>query len=311
MKNIILILMFSLLCFSLTRAQEVSINVNGCNLKGTLEVPKSNQPVDVVLIIAGSGPTDRDGNNPLIGKNNSYKMLANLLLKNGFASLRYDKRGIGASDKVKESELVFDTYINDAVEWVKYLKNDKRFSKIIIMGHSEGSLIGMVAAEKTDVNKFISLCGAGKPIYTILDEQVVIKNKLPEDLSKQFRSIIDSLKQGSLVKNVNPAFMSLFHSSIQPYMISWFKYDPCIEISKLALPILIIGGTTDIQVEVEDARLLSKSNTNSKLALIEDMNHILKEVPTSDRTINLESYANPELALSDELCKKILEFLKN
>lgn len=311
MKKILLTILFFFLMMFKMNAEEVSIIVNGCNLKGTLEVPKSNNPIDVVLIIAGSGPTDRDGNNPLLpGKNNSLKMLSDLFYKNGIASLRYDKRSIGASDKVIESELTFDTYINDAVEWIKYLKNDKRFSKIIIMGHSEGSLIGMIAAKQSDVSKFISLNGAGKPIYTILDEQVVIKNKLPEELTKQFRSIIDSLRQGNLVKNVNLAFVSLFRSSVQPYLISWFKYDPCIELSKLEIPILIVGGTTDIQVEVEDAKLLSKSNANSILAIIENMNHILKEVKTSDRTINIQSYSEPELALSEELCKKLIEFIK-
>jgi pimeloyl-ACP methyl ester carboxylesterase len=309
MKNYILILLFSILYYSQISAEEVSIIVNGCNIKGTLEVPKSNQPVDVALIIAGSGPTDRDGNNRLIGNNNSYKMIAELLLKNGIASLRYDKRAIGASDKVDESGLLFDTYINDAVEWVKYLKNDKRFSKVIIIGHSEGSLIGMIAAKHSDASKYISLNGAGKPIYKILDEQIV-KNKLPEDLLKQYRSIMDSLKQGNLVKNVPPVFISLFRPSVQPYLISWFKYDPCNEISKLAIPILVIGGTTDIQIDVEDAQLLSKSNKNSELAVIENMNHILKEVPTSDRTINSQSYSNPELPLSDELCKRIIDFLK-
>jgi len=309
MKNIIMILMFSILYFSQIRAEEVSILVNGCNLKGTLEVPESKQPVEVALIIAGSGPTDRDGNNRLIGNNNSYKMIADLLLKNGIASLRYDKRGIGASDKVDESGVIFDTFINDAVEWVKYLKKDKRFSKIIIIGHSEGSLIGMIAAKQAVANKYISLNGAGKPIYKILDEQI-IKNKLPEDLLKQYKSIMDSLKQGNLVKNVPSAFLSLFRPSVQPYLISWFKYDPCAEISKLAIPILIIGGNTDIQVDVEDAQLLSKSNKNAELAIIENMNHILKEVPTSDRAINIQSYSNPELALSEELCKKLIEFLK-
>jgi uncharacterized protein len=310
MKRIILVLLFSVICISQIRAEEVSITVNGCKLKGTLEIPKTNQPVDVVLIIAGSGPTDRDGNSTISGKSNTYKMLADLFLANGIASLRYDKRGIGASDKVNESGLLFDTYINDAVEWIKYLKNYKRFSTITVMGHSEGSLLGMIAAKRTDANKYISLCGAGKPIYTVLDEQVVTKNKLPEDMTKEFRIIIDSLKQGYKVKNVRKEFMSLFRPGIQPYMISWFKYDPCNEISKLSIPVLIIGGTTDIQVEIEDAKMLSKANVNSKLAVIENMNHILKEVATNDRAINYQSYSKPELPLSAELSKKLIEFLK-
>ncbi|MCX6170149.1 MAG: alpha/beta hydrolase [Ignavibacteriales bacterium] len=310
MKNIILALVLATLSVIRINAEEVSIIVNGYILKGTLEIPKSKVPVDIALIIAGSGPTDRDGNNYLYGKGNPYKMLTELFLKEGIASLRYDKRGIGANNMVDESNLTFDMYINDAVEWIKYIRNDKRFSRIIVVGHSEGSLIGMVASRLTDVTKFISLCGPGKPIYKTLEEQIIIRDKMPEDLAKQFRSIIDSLKQGYRVKNVKSDFNSYFRPSVQSYMISWFKYDPCIEISKLKIPILIIGGTTDIQIQVEDAELLSRANENSKLAIIEDMNHLLKEVPTRDTEINFQSYGNPELPLSEELCKNLINFIK-
>lgn len=308
MKNILTMLLFILFFAAQISAQEVSINVNGCTLKGTLEVPASDKPVDVVMIIAGSGPTDRNGNQARINCN-AYKMLAELFLKNNIASLRFDKRGIGASGKVAESELTFETYINDAAEWIKFLKNDKRFGKIIVAGHSEGSLIGMVASERTGADKYISICGAGKPIYQILDEQVVTKSKLPEELTKVFRTTIDSLKQGHLVKNVNPAFIALFRKSIQPYMISWFKFNPCAEIVKLKVPVLLIGGTTDLQVEAEDAKLLSMAKPDAKLAIIENMNHVLKNVPDKERTANLKSYNEPELPLSEGFCKALLEFL--
>lgn len=311
MKKIFIIMILSILCISQAVAQEVSITFNGADLKGTLVVPQSDKPVDVVLIIAGSGPTDRDGNNPITGKTNAYKMLADLFLKNGIASLRYDKRGIGASGKVNEANLIFETYIDDAVEWIKFLKNDKRFGRIIVAGHSEGSLLGMVAAKRTNADKYISLNGAGKPIYTVLEEQVIVKSKLPEDLAKEFRTTMDSLKQENKVKKVNPAFLMLFRESIQPYMISWFKYNPCTEIAKLAIPVIIFGGTTDLQVEVEDAQLLAKANTSAKLAVIKDMNHILKEVPTLDRALNLKTYSDGELPLAKELCEKLIEFLKN
>lgn len=307
-----IILVLLLAAFMVTaKTEEVSITVNDVNIRGTLEVPDMCNSCDVVLIIAGSGPTDRDGNSSMLpGKNNSLKMLAELLYENGIASLRYDKRGIGESDKVVETELTFETYINEAVEWINYLRNDERFTNVIVVGHSEGSLIGMVAAEKINADKFVSLCGAGKPIYEILDEQVVVKNQLPEEMVKEFRSSIDSLKQGEIVKDVNSAFVSLFRPSVQPYMISWFKYDPQAEIAKLDLPVLIIGGTTDLQVDTTDAYLLAESQPNSRLEIIKDMNHILKEVPTLDRGENFKSYSNEALPLSDELCKILIEFVK-
>lgn len=310
MKKLLLTTSFLLFIIFSIQAQDVFIVVKGCTLKGTLEMPKSNKPVDVVLIIAGSGPTDRDGNSSLLpGKNNSLKMLADTLYENGIASLRYDKRGIGASNKVKESNLTFDMYVNDAVQWVKFLRKDKRFSKVIIAGHSEGSLIGMIASERSDVDKFISLCGAGQPAYSLIEEQ--LKNaKVPKELLNVCNAIIDSLKLGIIVKNVDPSLATLFRPGVQPYMISWFKYDPVREISKLSKPILVIEGTTDIQVSVKDAELLSKANKKAKLDVIENMNHILKDVPTQDRTKNIQSYYNPDLALSAKLCKSIVKFIK-
>jgi uncharacterized protein len=311
MKKYILIPVFILLAFFRVNAEEVSIVVNGCKIIGTLEVPKADHPIDVALIISGSGPTDRNGNVQMIPamNNNSLKMVSELLYKNDVASLRYDKRGIGASDKVNEAELTFDMYVNDAVEWAKLLKKDKRFSGVIIIGHSEGSLIGMIAAERIDIKKYVSLCGSGELISKTIIKQIT-DSKAPQEIINNCTVIMDSLKAGNLVKNVDPKLFNLFRPSIQPYMISWMKYDPCKEISKLTAPILIIGGTTDLQIDVKNAEALSKSNPKSKLKIIENMNHILKNVPTIERKANIQSYYVPDLALSEALSKTLIEFIK-
>lgn len=300
-----------LLSFALItiHAQEVSIISNGYKLHGTLAVPKSENPIDVALIIAGSGPTNRNGNNPLGVKCNSYKMISELLYNNGIATLRYDKRGIGENAMVNETNLSFEMYIDDAIEWVKYLKKDKRFSNIIIIGHSEGSLIGMIAAKRIGADKFISLCGAGRPAYALIEEQL-IHNKVPQELLNNCNVMMDSLKLGVTVKNVDPSLASLFRPRVQPYMISWFKYDPCKEISKLIIPVMVIGGTTDIQVDNEDAELLSKSNSHCKLEIIKNMNHILKNVATKEPSENFKTYSDDSLPLSSELCNKLIEFIK-
>jgi len=310
MKKVLLTIMFSLFIIFTIKAGEVSIKVNGYTLKGTLEVPNTGKTVDVVLIISGSGPTDRNGNSRLLpGKNNSLKMLADSLYANGIASLRYDKRGIGESSKLKETDVRFDMYVNDAVHWIEFLRKNKRFSKIIIAGHSEGSLIGMIAADREHADKFISLCGAGRPAYTVIEEQLK-KSKLPEPLMKECNSIIDSLRHGTTVNKVDRPLTRLFRPSVQPYLISWFKYDPAKEIARLKIPVLIIEGTTDIQIDVKDAKRLAKANNNGKLKIINNMNHILKNVPTLDRRKNYKSYSNPDLPLPEELCKNIIKFIK-
>ncbi len=272
---------------------------------GTLTTPTTFKKIPIALFIAGSGPTDRDCNGPNL-KNDAYKKLAQELAGQHIASLRYDKRGIAASKDAgkSESELRFEDFINDAKEWIALLKKDKRFSKIIVIGHSEGSLIGMIAAG--NANKFISIAGAGQSADKILKLQLNTQAEAVQDLCFP---IIDSLRAGKMVENVNPMLSSLFRESVQPYLISWFKYDPTVEIRKLKIPVMIIQGTNDIQVTVDDATLLSKAKPKSKLVLIEKMNHIFRLVD-GDRVANIKTYSDPTLPISGELVKSITHFIE-
>ncbi len=288
---------------------EMVLKTSTGDIMGTVTIPNNVKSSPIVLIIAGSGPTDRDCNSPLGIQTNAYKMLAENLAENGISTLRFDKRGIGKSKQamVSESDLRFETYIDDAVAWIALLKSDKRFSSIIVLGHSEGSLIGMVAAEQAKVSGFISIAGAGKPIDKILQEQ--LKTQLLPSLLAESNKILDSLKMGKTVSNINPNLASLYRPSVQPYMISWLKYDPAKEISKLKIPVLIIQGTTDLQVPVEDAKLLSEAKPDAKLAIIENMNHVLKE-SDADVQKNMATYRNPDLPLKAGLVDGIVDFIK-
>jgi uncharacterized protein len=274
---------------------------------GTLTLPKNFSNGPVALIIAGSGPTDRNGNNPSM-KNESLRMLSYALANNAIASLRYDKRGIAESrESMKgESQLRFEDYIRDAEGWLDLLKKDKRFSKVVVIGHSEGSLIGMVAAYK-HADGFVSVAGAGRSADKILKEQLSKQTQSVQDLSCP---VIDSLVKGKTVSNVDPMLYSLFRPSVQPYIISWFKYDPQAEIKKLSIPVLVLQGTNDIQVSTEDAHLLAKANDHAQLVLIDNMNHILKTVQ-GDRDANIATYTNPSLPINDTLVDAIVNFIKH
>jgi pimeloyl-ACP methyl ester carboxylesterase len=288
------------------REQIVLLKTPTGDIEGTLLVPALNPTKTAVLIIAGSGPTDRDGNNPSM-KNNSLKMLASALNKQGIATLRYDKRGIGKSRTAGpvEVNLRFDHYVNDAIGWVSYLKQEAKFTNIMVIGHSEGSLIGMIAAQDNRVKKFVSVAGVGQPADKIIREQ--LKNQ-PPSLSIQINSILDDFVKGKTVENTPPQLASIFRSSVQPYMISWFKYDPQKEIAKLKIPVMIIQGTTDIQVTTEDANRLYKAQPKAKLVVIEGMNHIMKPAP-SDRQMNMITYTQPDLPLKEELVEQLVPFL--
>ena len=273
-------------------------------LYGTLTVPILKGTFPVALIIAGSGPTDRNGNNPQM-KNNSLLLLAHELAAQGIASIRYDKRGIGASKDalLSEENLRFENYSEDAKAWAAQLKADPRFDKLIVMGHSEGSLLGLLACEQADV--FVSLAGAGRPIDVILKEQLAVQLKGKKKLLRAADEGLSKLKKGELVEDAPKELFALFRPSIQPYLISWMKYDPAVEISKLKIPVIIIQGTTDLQVQVKDAELLHAASPSSRYILIEGMNHIFKLAP-SDREKNIETYSNPELPLAEELLRTLL-----
>ncbi|HXS36021.1 MAG TPA: alpha/beta hydrolase [Flavipsychrobacter sp.] len=276
------------------------------DIKGTLVLPNGTKRIPVVLIIAGSGPTDRNGNSPLGVSGNTYLMIADSLQKHGIASVRYDKRNIGESTGFKSEENTsFEDMINDAEGLIKKLKADPRFSEVIVLGHSEGSLIGMVAAEHTKANAFISVSGAGRPLDEVIMEQLKAQS---EDIQKESSTIMDSLKKGSTVKNVDPKLDALFRSSVQPYLISLFKYDPAKEIKKLHMPVLIVQGTTDIQVSVSDAEDLHKANPKATFKLIDGMNHVLKQAPL-DRQQNMATYSDPNLPLDAQLVTSIKDFI--
>ncbi len=311
MKIIAVVVLLGLFNVSTLQAQigeeTVVLETGSGNIEGTLLVPETTECIPVALIIAGSGPTDRDGNNPMM-KNNSLKMVAEGLSENEIATLRYDKRGIGASQAagLKEKDLRFEDYIKDAKAWVKALKNDKRFSEVIIVGHSEGSLIGMIAANK-DITKFISLSGSGLTAGDLIKQQLSAKAPM---LSDQVADIVAKLENEKTVDSVPPMLFSLFRPSVQPYMISWMRYDPAKEIAKLNIPILVVQGTTDLQVDLAQAEKLAGANPKAELEIIDGMNHILKEAPSDPRE-NIKTYADPDLSLKEGVVDKLSSFIKN
>jgi len=284
----------------------ISYKSPGGELFGSLVMPDGGKAVPVVLFIAGSGPTDRNCNQPGM-ETNTFIMLADSLKKAGIASVRYDKRGVGESAGAlkDESSLRFDDMVNDAAGFVKMLKNDKRFSSVIVMGHSEGSLIGMIAAAKEKANGYISVAGLGDKADKIIVRQIAAQS---EELSLKAAFIMDSMSKGHTVQNIDPALSSLFRPSVQPYIKSWIKYDPQEEIRKVSCPILILQGTTDLQVPTEEADILKSASPRASLKIIEGMNHVLKPAP-ADRQQNIATYNKPELPISKELSTSIIGFV--
>ena len=206
---------------------------------------------------------------------------------------------------INEADLRFDDYVADLNAWVNHFKDDTRFSEIIICGHSEGALVGMLVCQNGGVTKYISIAGATKPAADILRAQLSAQPPVLE----MSEPILAALEQGKTYENSPPMLNSLFRASVQPYLISWFKYDPAVELAKLKIPILLVQGTTDIQVKAEELHLLVEANPKCQQHIVEGMNHVLKEAPL-DMAANVATYSQPELALHPELMAKLIAFVK-
>ena len=284
-----------------------TISINSL-LKGTLYTPlKQNKKNNLVILIAGSGPTDRNGNQKGM-TNNSLQLLAEALANNNIAVYSYDKRIFAqmATGKLDEGSLSFDTFIDDAKAVLLHFKNQKKYHTITIAGHSEGALIGLVAANG-NADAYISIAGVGRSIDEVLLEQI---EKQAPFLKEEVEKNLATLKSGTTFELKNPMLTSLFRSSVQPYMISWIKYNPQTEMKQLHIPTLIINGDKDIQVSVNDAQLLHQAKSDAQLKIISNMNHIFKEIKGDD-TVNKASYTNPDLPVIPELPSVIATFIQS
>lgn len=308
MKKSLLISAFLFVAF-IANAQIIDtsfVQVGNARIHTVLSSPDKALNPPLAIIIAGSGPTDLNGNQPKT-KNNSLKYLSDALVKNDIATLRFDKRGVAKSiyPGISESDLSIDTYANDLTALINDSKQ-KGFADIYIIGHSQGSLIGLISAQKITISGFISLCGAGNSADVLLKKQ--LQPKLPPAFYSQVEPIIDSLKNGDTVNAVPPQLNSLFRPSVQPFLISWFKYTPSELIANLQCQTLVIHGEKDIQVDLQEANLLKMAAPKSELIVVNQMNHILKNID-GDMQENIASYSNPDLPVDVELINNIVEFI--
>ena len=274
-------------------------------IDGTLLLPNDITKPNLVIIIGGSGPTDRNGNQNFL-RNNSLKKLAEALSNNQIATFRYDKRIVkqirtGNIDR----NIMFDDFVTDAISVINYFKAKNIFNHIYILGHGQGSLVGMLAA-KDRVDGFISVGGVGQSIDNIILEQI---EKTYPVYSNEAKSVFNSLRNGQKTKEYPAELASVFNMEIQSFMMNWMQYNPQEEIKKLQMPILIINGTKDLQVDFKEATLLHEANTNSTMKLIENMNTFLVTIE-GDNLDNSKSYDETFRKISPQLIQEITDFIK-
>jgi alpha-beta hydrolase superfamily lysophospholipase len=258
--------------------QELALPTAWGQLAGTLQLPDSPAPWPAALLIAGSGPTDRDGNNPLLGTHiDNLKRLAAALAARGVASLRYDKRGVGASvyPGLSEDALRFEHLVDDAVALAGCLAHDDRINRIALVGHSEGALIAALAAheEQAQAHAVVSIAGAGSRASALMRRQM--EDHLPQDIAGPAFAALAALESQQRVEDVPDELFLLFRPTVQPYLISWFRHDPPAVVADLQVPVMLVHGSADVQVGVEHARWLQAGKPDARLEIVAGMDHLL------------------------------------
>lgn len=286
----------------------VSLKTLSGVIAGSLVMPKNvSGKIPVVLIIGDAGPTDRDGNNAKAGvSGNSYKLLANSLGIKGIATLRYDKRLVGESvSKTKESQMHFEDYGDDAVSLILMLNDDQRFSKIVLFGHGEGSLVAMASSIDEPVKALILAEGVADNGEKLLFAEMKPKSKL---LNDEFKTLVDSLHKGKTIDNIDITLYFIAKPSVQPFLMTWMRYEPLRAIKATKAPILIIQGTNDLQVAVTNGERLKKAKSEAVVLFAKGMNHILKDAP-ADPDQNMATYTKADLPLNQQMVDGIIDFI--
>jgi pimeloyl-ACP methyl ester carboxylesterase len=288
--------------------QDISLKTPTGVLWGTLDAAASPS-APAVLILAGSGPTDRNGNGPTIHPD-AYRLLAQGLTAHGLTTLRVDKRGVGesASAMGSEADLRFTTYADDAKAWATELKRRSGVKCVWLVGHSEGALVAEVAAQgNPDICGLVLVSGAGRKAGDILREQLAASPQLTPELKAAAAAAIAELEAGRTV-TAPAALAALFRPSVQPYLISWLPLDPAALLARTRAPVLIVQGDNDLQIQVADAKRLASARPGASLTVIPGMNHVLKIAP-ADRAGNFATYGDPNLPLAPGVADGIAGFI--
>lgn len=302
---------------AVAQQREVEVECHWGKISATIDLPAESANT-AILIVAGSGPTDRYGNSAAGLSTYSYKMLGEALAKDGVAVMRYDKRGIGLSSIPAEDvpNLVFEDYIDDARTCVEYLRNEG-FERVVVAGHSEGGLIALALAAEDEccLDGVVLLCAPGYNMAEILNYQLS-QQLVPAYMGLMVKStnIINALKAGNMVAeaDIPKELIGLFHPTVQPFIISNMRYEPTLLAAECRVPMLIVSGGRDIQVSLSNGKRIHEAQPAAEHVVFENMTHVLKDADTSDRVMQLMSvYTNANQPLTEGVAVKIAEFINN
>lgn len=308
--------MLGLLLASAMAAAAASVPITAPGPEGPLagSLVDAGAKTPVVLIIPGSGPTDRDGNNPVGVTAASYRLLADALARQGVSSVRIDKRGMfGSKAAIPDpNKVTIGEYANDVHSWVRAIAARTGARCVWVLGHSEGSLVALAAGQQPQgICGVISVSGAGRRLSDVIRDQLRANPANAPFLDSAMKAL-DQLDRGEHVDvaTMHPALQRLFAPQVQDFLIDDLRYDPASLAAALKLPLLIVQGERDLQVSVADAKRLAAAQPGAKLVLLPTMNHVLKDVASDDRAANFATYSDASLPVDPGLVAAIAGFVK-
>lgn len=279
--------------------EPIAVDRGGFKLRGVLWRPASAKAKPpLALVLAGSGPTDRDGNQRGL-YTDCYRMLAEALARAGVATLRFDKRGVGTSDPVKENGVTIDDFVDDAAAMLAEVRRGGRFGRLTVIGHSEGGFIALKLAAKAPPDALVLLAAPGRPLWQVIDEQLAASGQR----SAAADEIMAALRSGKPVRAYPPELKPLFRPSVEPFLRSVLAVDPAALLGRLTLPVTIVQGESDVQITVGDARRLAAARKDALLVLLPRVNHVLKE--EAEAKLPQSSYLDPTRPLGPGVAEAV------
>ena len=299
---------------ALASSQDFNLETPTGNLSGTLELPEGEGPFPVALFLPASGSVDRDGNRLLVaarGKNEAIKQIAQGLAEQGIASVRYDKRGLAGSQpaSIPPDKLTYQTYVDDGKAWAEKLADDERFSELYLIGYDEGALNAALVAQEVDAAGVVALAPIPVPAADFTKKQISnAPGMQPEQVAK-IQEIIDTLAKGEQVNDLEAPYSQLFPPQGQPYLISWFKYQPGAEFAKLESPVLVIYPEFDKAFTPAEVEALAEAAPEGEFVEVSGMNHYLKE-STDEQTAQAKTLIDPSVPVPAPLIEALAKFAK-
>jgi hypothetical protein len=305
MRWLVVAVAFFGFCSAVASASASETKIRIGNIDAVLTTPPDVERPPVVLLIAGSGSTDHDGNGPQ-AKPATLKKLAEQLLERKIASLRYDKRGAGGwkPEFGRPEDFRFKDYVDDAVTLVHYLRGSGKFARIAVVGHSEGGLVAILTARQVTIDRLVLLVTAARRQGDLIKAQLE-RRQIPPDVLQPILKAIDDITAGQIV-DPPPRGLAIT-PSMQPSLASAFVIDPIDPLKSIEKPILIVGGGRDLQVARLDFAALSAASPLAKTLWLPEMNHVLVDV--TDESDNFAAYDQPERALDATLVDSVSAFI--